>query len=221
MTDLSKLIAANLRRWNEMTIKPDWAASVHIVAQRLALWKSKYVNVSTLTGVPWEVIAVIHERESSQNWNASLAQGDPWNQVSTHVPAGRGPFKSWEAAAVDALMNCAPYAGKWKDWSDGGRLTLLEQYNGLGYYHMGIPSPYIWSGTDQYTKGKYVADGKFDPNAVDKQLGCAALLKELAVPSKPAPQPTPQLKPQPVPAPAPVGFWQMLVNFILSIFKRT
>ena len=82
--------------------------------------------------------AVVHERESSQNWNGSLAQGDPWNLVSTHVPAGRGPFKSWEDAAVDALVNCHPFAARNMDWSIGGTLTMLEQYNGLGYSNLRI-----------------------------------------------------------------------------------
>jgi len=80
---------------------------------------------------------------------------------------------------VDALKNCAPYAARNTDWSPAGTLTMLEQYNGLGYFNKGIPSPYVWSGTNQYTKGKYVADGVFDPNAVDQQLGCAGLLMEM------------------------------------------
>jgi lysozyme family protein len=131
--------------------------------------------------VPWAVIAVIHERESSQDWSGSLAQGDPWNRVSVHVPAGRGPFKSWEEAAVDALVNCAPYAARNKDWSIGGTLTKLEEYNGLGYASRGVPSPYLWSGTDQYRSGKYVRDGVYDPSAVDSQLGCAGLLLAMMV----------------------------------------
>jgi lysozyme family protein len=69
--------------------------------------KARYVAVSDKTGVPWFVIAVIHEREASQSWRANLAQGDPWNRVSVHVPKGRGPFKSWEDAivAADSLVN--------------------------------------------------------------------------------------------------------------------
>lgn len=55
-------------------------------------------------------------------------------------------------------------------------MTLLELYNGLGYFRKGLPSPYVWSGTDQYKRGKYVADGVFDPNVIDKQLGCAGLV---------------------------------------------
>jgi lysozyme family protein len=122
------------------------------------------------------MIAVIHERECSQDWTGSLAQGDPWNRVSVHVPAGRGPFRSWEEAAIDALVNCAPYAARNKDWSIGRTLAMLEQYNGLGYAARGRPSPYIWSGTDQYRSGKYVRDGVYDPNVSDSQPGCAGLL---------------------------------------------
>ena len=43
-------------------------------------------------GVPWHVIAVIHEREASQDWAGSLAQGDRWDRVSVNEPKGRGPF---------------------------------------------------------------------------------------------------------------------------------
>jgi hypothetical protein len=102
--------------------------------------------------------------------------GRSLEQGLSHVPAGRGPSKSWEDAAVDALVNCAPRAARNKDWSIGGILAMLELYKGLGYAARGSPSPYIWSGTDQYVSGKYVRDGVYDPNAADSQLGCAGLL---------------------------------------------
>lgn len=174
MTDLVALKARNAARWANAKILRQ--GTFNAVAKHLVDAKQRYQTVAIKTGVPWFVIAVIHERESSQDWTGSLAQGDPWNRVSTHVPKGRGPFVSWEAAAIDALVNCAPYASRNKDWSIGGALTLLEGYNGLGYASRGIPSPYIWSGTDQYKSGKYVRDGVFDPSAVDQQLGCAGLL---------------------------------------------
>jgi hypothetical protein len=115
-------------------------------------------------------------RESTQNFNKSLAQGDPWNKVSTHVPAGRGPFASFEDAAVDALVNCAPHAARNTDWSIGGMLTLLERYNGMSYANASRPSPYIWSGTDQYKIGKVLVDHGPIEEVVDKQLGCAGLI---------------------------------------------
>jgi hypothetical protein len=73
-------------------------------------------------------------------------------------------------------MDCAPYLARNKDWSIGSTLTVLEQYNGLGYAARGVPSPYLWAGTDQYKSGKYVRDGVYDASAVDSQLGCAGLL---------------------------------------------
>lgn len=171
---LETLKKTNAERW--ANAKLTRASEFTPVAKRLVAAKERYQAVASQTGVPWYFIAVTHEREGAQDWRTSLAQGDPWNKKSTHVPKGRGPFTSWEEAAVDALVNCAPYAAKNKDWSIGGLLTMLEQYNGLGYANRKIPSPYIWSGTDQYARGKYVADGKFNANTVDKQLGCAGLL---------------------------------------------
>ncbi|MDA9435813.1 hypothetical protein [Bradyrhizobium sp. CCBAU 51627] len=178
MVDLNALTRANARRWAnaKLTRKAEAAG----VALRLYKAKQRYQAVERQTGVPWPAIAVIHERESSQQWNASLAQGDPWNRVSVHVPAGRGPFDSWEAAAVDALVKCPPFLAHHEDWSIAGALTALETYNGVGYAVRAVPSPYLWSGTDQYRAGKYVRDGIYDPGKVDPQLGCAALWMALA-----------------------------------------
>ncbi len=213
MTDIGSLKARNRVRWSnaKITRPKEFAA----VAKRLVAAKARYQSVEKRTGVPWFVIAVIHEREASQNWNTQLGQGDPLSRKSTHVPKGRGPFtgpKAWEDGAYDALALCAPFAAKWRDWTPAGALTLLEEYNGLGYAARNLPSPYVWSGTDQYVKGKYVQDGVFDPSAVDRQLGCAGLILAMAKldqsvsfgdasipqpppPDIPAPEPAPPTKP--------------------------
>lgn len=172
MVNLTALTALNEFRWERAGPTRDFRG----VAGNLIAGKKYYQFVEEETKVPWFIIAVIHERESGQSWLRSLAQGDPWNEVSTHKPAGRGPFSSWEAAAYDALVNCPPYAARNTDWSAGGALTMLEQYNGLGYANRGVPSPYIWSGTNQYVKGKYIRDGVYSPETVDVQLGCAGLI---------------------------------------------
>ena len=118
MVDLVALKAANANRWANARLTRNFSSVArHLVAPDA---RCRYQAVAARTGVPWAVIAVIHERESSQDWTGSLAQGDPWNRVSVHVPAGRGPFKSWEDAAIDALVNCAPHAARNKDWSIGG-----------------------------------------------------------------------------------------------------
>lgn len=182
MTDIAALKVENARRWQAMHVDADLVSTIDKISARLIAQAAKYryQTVAGKTGVPWFIIAVIHERESSQSWLANLAQGDPWDRPSFHVPRGRGPFASWEMAAEDALANCAPFAARWTDWTVGGALTLLEEYNGLGYAARGIPSPYIWASTDQYVRGKYIADGHFDPNAIDHQIGCAALLSRMA-----------------------------------------
>lgn len=258
------LIAANAARWAKAKITRGLEFTA--VAKRLVAPAAKaiYQRIEARTGVPWFIVAVIHEREASQNFKSNIAQGDPWNAVSRHVPAGRGPFKSFEDAAYDALVNCAPHAGKWKDWSAGGALTILEQYNGLGSA-MGptgwagkpytearkqkfppLPSAYIWSGTDQYNGGKYVADHVFDRNVVDSQLGCAGLLLAMAqldssvkfsgepvakpaapAPITPAPKPAPAKPveapkapaPQPV-APVKTSWFSALLNGLAAAFKR-
>ena len=51
----------------------------------------------------------------------------------------------------------------------------------MGYKKKGVPNPYLWSFTTEYIKGKYVADGRYDPNAVSKQPGVAAIMKDLGV----------------------------------------
>lgn len=182
---MSDLLQANQERWNKCQVNTSKQSTFDSVARRLTAAKARYQVVEAKTGVPWWFIAVVHEREASQSWNANIAQGDRWDRVSTHVPKGRGPFSSWEDAAYDALVNCAPYAARNKDWSAGNALTMLEKYNGLGYAKRGIPSPYIWAGTNQYSRGKYVADGVFDASAVDTQLGCAGLLKAMNAFSQP------------------------------------
>lgn len=180
--NLNQLKASYETLWANCEITSAKLQEVTNVATRLMATEARahYVGVSGATGVPWFVIAVIHEREASQAWWANIAQGDPWNRVSTHTPKNRGPFKSWSDAAVDALKNCPPFMARNQDWSAGGTLVHLEQYNGAGYelYHHEW-SPYIWAATNHEERGKYVGDGFYDPRVWDTQLGCAAMLKRM------------------------------------------
>jgi len=163
------------RAWDAMTIPPARAREVRATAVRLAAAKAQYQTVEKLTGVPWFMIAVIHEREASQNWNTQLAEGDPLRRVSTHVPRGMGPFATWEAGAVAALEHEG--FEHVIDWRLEKILFYLEAYNGWGYWAHGVPSPYLWGATGIQRPGKYVADGVWSSRALDQQLGCAALIK--------------------------------------------
>jgi lysozyme family protein len=180
MTDLAALKAANAIRWSraKLTRGPEFARP----ANKAYANKVTYVRIAKRAGMPeiaWLFIACAHYRESSQDFTKNLGQGDPLDHVTTHVPAGRGPFlgpNAFEDGAVDALVNCAPYAARLTDWSIAGMLTNLERYNGLAYANAGVPSPYVWSGTDQYKSGKVMRDhGPIEP-VVDKQLGVAGLI---------------------------------------------
>lgn len=217
--NIGSLISRNRVRWSVAKITRGLEFAK--VAKRLVDAKDRYQSVSKRTGVPWFIIAVIHQREASQRWDTQLGQGDPLNKKSIHVPKGRGPFPTWEDGAYDALALCPPFAARWRDWTPGGALTILEEYNGLGYAARGLPSPYVWSGTDQYVKGKYVADGVFDPDAVDQQLGCAGLILAMrgldpSVNFAGVDQPPPAPPDIPPPQPPQPTFLQWLI----SLFKR-
>jgi lysozyme family protein len=58
---------------------------------------------------------------------------------------------------------------------------VLERFNGFGYrrHDINIHSPYLWSFSNHYTKGKFVADNTFSATAVSKQCGAAVLLKRM------------------------------------------
>ena len=58
-------------------------------------------------------------------------------------------------------------------------LYRFEANNGMGYRKRSVATPYLWSFTNHYDKGKFVADGKYDAEAISKQVGAAVLLKEL------------------------------------------
>jgi len=165
-------------------IRPARAAEIERLVTRLLANKARYAAAGDPLGIPWQAIAVIHSMECSQNFTQHLHNGDPLSARTAHVPRGRPldgepPF-SWEASARDALtMKGLP---DWSDWSIPGILYCLEGYNGWGYrvYHPDVKSPYLWSASNQYSSGKYVADGTWSSTAVSAQCGAASLLRRLA-----------------------------------------
>lgn len=133
--------------------------------------------------IPWFFIACVHYLECSFSFNKHLHNGDPLTGYTVQVPSGRPkvghppPF-TFEESAVDALryMNF----DKVRNWILPFVLRKLEAYNGFGYFkYKKINSPYLWSFSGHYTKGKYVKDGKFDAEAVSQQMGAAVILKRM------------------------------------------
>ena len=151
----------------------------HIVANQ-----SRYQSVATPLSIPWYFVGIVHHMEASLNFNCHLHNGDPLSARTVHVPAGRPPTGNppftWEQSATDALKNRA--VDRATDWTIPGFLYQLEAYNGFGYRlsHPEVLSPYLWAMSNKYTKGKYTADGVFDPNAVSNQEGGALVLRRMA-----------------------------------------
>ena len=171
--------------WNTMVIHEEIQDKLESICIQIEVNKPHYDKVSQLTGIPYYVIAAIHYRESTFSFNHHLHNGDPLTERTVHVPKGRpkmpDPPYTWEQSAIDALDDIA-IENKNHVWSITNMLFQLEAYNGFGYRHVQIKpinSPYLWSGTNHYTVGKYASDGKFDPKLVDQQIGCAPIIKEL------------------------------------------
>lgn len=171
-----------LKQWRALTIRDAWVPSVSSAVNRIARGRDRYGSLEQQSGVPWYVIAVIHELESGCDFATHLHNGDPLtlrtrNDPRNRPPAGTPPF-AFDVSALDALAY--DHLSDWKDWSLSGISYKLEGYNGWGYQGRGVPSPYLYSGSDRYTRGKYVADGVYDSKRVSKQVGALTILKALA-----------------------------------------
>jgi lysozyme family protein len=217
--------------WNTMHIIRD-ATELERLSNKIKLSAATYKKVEAEVGVPWQMIAVIHEREAGEQdigrWLCVLHNGEKivgTDKKTRLVPAGRGPFHDWVSAAVDALR--LQGFDKYHDWTIARVLWALEPYNGYGYRNKGLRSPYLWASTNHQQLGKYVSDGVFDPNVMDTQIGCAALLKYLefgGIATAPVEQPKPPVSvpvPAPVPQPEPQqNIFQILFDLLKTIFKR-
>lgn len=167
--------------WHACQVRPEHVNEITRMADLCMKFKSIYYDpASAKTGIPWYVIAVIDMREEDFDHTGYLGNGDPLNRVTRDVPRGRGPFSSWADGAIDALtmdkFNRLPSGGHWDIVTT---LWKLEDYNGVGYRNMGLPSPYVWALTNQQVEGKYTSDGSYDPNVWDQQPGCAGVLLTL------------------------------------------
>jgi len=145
--------------------------------------RKRYEKVGDPLGIPWYFIAAIHNMESSQNFSRHLHNGDPLTARTRQVPANRpkkgNPPFTWEESAADALK--LRKLDKIQEWSLSRLLYELEGYNGWGYrlYHSHVLSPYLWSYSNHYISGKYIADGRWSDTAKSRQCGALVIIKRL------------------------------------------
>lgn len=190
--------------FNTCNIKTEKLATVEGVIAKLLANQARYQSVGAARGIPWYFIAVVHNLEASLNFKCHLHNGDPLSARTVQVPAGQpkkgNPPFTWEESAVDALALRG--LGPKTDWSLAGTLYQLEGYNGWGYrlYHQHVLSPYLWSLSNHYVSGKYVADGKWSDTAVSQQCGGAAVLRRMVENGQIefADQPLPEVNAQPL-----------------------
>jgi lysozyme family protein len=185
----SSAISAALRTeyqqlFDTCQIRPERRAEIDAVALKVIAGESRYRGVADPLRVPWYVVGVIHSLEANLRFDRHLHNGDPLTARTVQVPRGRprdgSPPFTWEQSAADALA-VEGYT-QWSDWSIPGILFKWESYNGMGYrrFHPEVKSPYLWSYTNHYTRGKYVADGTWSATTVSRQAGAAAILRRLA-----------------------------------------
>lgn len=159
-------------------------ALINAQTDKIIAAQARYQAVAEPIGVPWYVVGVLHSMEAGLRFDRHLHNGDPLTARTVQVPPGRpvdgAPPFTWSQSAADALR-LEKYDG-WADWSVPGILFKWELYNGWGYrkHHPDVKSPYLWSMTNHYLSGKYVADGVWSATAKSRQIGAAALLRRLA-----------------------------------------
>jgi lysozyme family protein len=166
--------------FSSCTITPSHASEVDKTVADICENKDRYQKVGSALGIPWYFIGAIHCMEASLSFQKHLHNGDPLTARTVQVPKGRpltgAPPFTWEESAIDALKLRG--LDNVTDWSLPGLLYQLEGYNGFGYRGVQptVNSPYLWSFSSHHTSGKFVADGKYDPDAISKQCGAAVII---------------------------------------------
>ncbi len=175
--------AIQLTRWKAAVVRPARLGEVEVVVDRILVNRARYEKVSGWTGVPWFVIASLHNMESGGSFARHLHEGSSLNGRTKYLPKGRplkgNPPFTWEESAVDALQYDRMDQVNWESLVES--LYACERYNGTGYldHHREVPSPYLWAGTSLEVDGKYVGDRKWDPKARSGQIGVAAIWKQM------------------------------------------
>lgn len=175
--------------WATCSIRPEHEKAVKALADRILKGRTQYEKVANMLAgelphISWWIIGVIHHMEAGCDFNKYQQNGAPVGQVSKIVPKGI-IFDSWEDSALAASRD--ELTGL--DGTIAKTLAVLEGFNGYGYrlFHQDVKSPYLWSFTNHYTKGKYVEEKdaagvyrvRWKPDLVSQQCGIAAILENL------------------------------------------
>lgn len=176
--------------WLNAKIPPQNDAKVTQVVGKVLANKARYESVAAAINpaMDWRFVGILHFMESSCNFKRHLHNGDPLTGRTYRVPKNRpeappanGHTYTWEESAIDALTVGSHDMRGVTDWSVENMLFMMERYNGFGYRYKAILSAYLWSLSTVAMRGRYVADHKFDPNAVQTRCGCVVIMKGLGI----------------------------------------
>ena len=180
---LEGLRAEYRRMFGQAQVRPEHRSDVAWHVGKLRRDRGRYEAFGSEVQIPWYFIGIIHGLEASFNFMGHLHNGDaPLTKRTRNVPRNRPevwlPPSDWENSAKDALAYDG-FLGR-TDWSLEAMLYRWEAYNGWGYRHSGRPpTPYLWSFSNHYTRGKFASDGRYDPQLKSQQCGAGIMLKEL------------------------------------------
>lgn len=166
--------------WNRLEIKQSDFKAADRFTRLIFAAEDRYKKIERATGVPWFFIGALHMRESSCNFDGVLHNGQRIigrGKKTTIEPKGRGPFSTWEEAAIDALK--LKNLHKITEWDIARIAYHAELFNGLGYTNRGVNSPYLWAGSNIEQRGKYVRDHVWDKDFDDPQIGVMTVIKRI------------------------------------------
>jgi lysozyme family protein len=172
--------------WDTMLIAKNKVPYIIADAKKVLAHKERFENVVKIAGgsIPWYFIGIIYLREEGCNFRGHAHNGNNLKLKTVDVPSGRpiappaNPIGyTFEESMLD-LIKLKEW-DKVKAWILPLMLYKFEANNGFGYHNRGINSPYVWNFTNHYTSGYFVADGRFNPEVVNKSTGCAVLLRYL------------------------------------------
>jgi len=175
--------------WDTMRIDPKKTASIIGDAKTIIKYRRRFELVTQHSAgkIPWYFIGIIYYREDGCRFKGHIHNGDSLRKRTVNVPAGRpmvNPAASSGYTFEESAFDLIKLKG-WDQvpvWSMPTLLYYLEANNGFGYRRLKEPvnSPYLWSGTQHYRKGKFNYDGHYDPKLIDAQTGAAPLLRYLS-----------------------------------------
>jgi lysozyme family protein len=169
------------RWWDIAKTLPDRLDEVERAARRLLddPHLSAFMATQRSSGVPVLWTAPVLERECDGDLARYLGNGDRLDRPTIDVPRGRGPFANFQLGAADALKY--DHVDEVDFWTIERMLYEQELWNGFGYRNKPNPkpSPYLVGGTTLQQFGKYTGDGRWDPHAMDTQLGTIPIAKRM------------------------------------------